>query len=278
MDASICRLKTFRTVLIAGAGDVGMRLAELRAARGDDVVALRRRAVADAGGVRNLRADLVTGDGFARLPRQPDALVFCAAPDQRNEAAYRSLYIGGLRRLLDRLQVPRLVFVSSTAVYAQDAGEWVDEATPARAEACNGRVLLEAEHELETHPAGVILRLSGIYGPGRESMLRRAREGSANSLRWSNRIHAGDAAAALSQLLDEAKPQALYLGSDNLPVLECELQDWLRRREGLPPVMPDGSRQSGRRVANSRLRATGWTPSYPDYRAGYAELSGPGPV
>ena len=282
-------LKSSRSLLIAGAGDLGTRLAKLRVTRGEEVIALRRREVSIAGGVRSLRVDLVTGEGFSGLPRRPDALVFCAAPDKRTEADYRALYVDGLRRLLDALEMPRLIFVSSTAVYAEDAGEWVDETTPPRmdapvsreagcrerpprAEQFNGRVLLEAERELAVHSGALVLRLSGIYGPGREMMVRRAREGSANRPRWSNRIHIDDAAAALSHLLDIAAPERVYLGSDDRPALESEVQTWLRAREGLPPAAQDTSPETGRRVSNARLRASGWNPAYPDYRAGYSEL------
>lgn len=268
------RLKSSRSLVIAGAGDLGARLAKLRADCGEDVLALRRREFPIAEHVRNLRVDLVTGEGFSSLPRRPDALVFCAAPEQRTEAAYHALYVDGLRRLLDALEIPRLIFVSSTAVYAEDAGEWVDETTPPRAEQFNGRVLLEAERELAAHTGGLVLRLSGIYGPGREAMLRHAREGSANRRRWSNRIHIDDAATALAHLLDAEMPEPLYLGSDNEPAKECTVQAWLRAREGLPGVVQDAAPDSGRRVSNASLRASGWNPAYPDYRAGFMHVAG----
>ena len=80
-----------RVVVVAGAGDVGGRLASRRAQSGDEVLALRRSAVATAPGVRSMQADLASGEGLRRLPRRADALVFCAAPDRRDEAAYRAL-------------------------------------------------------------------------------------------------------------------------------------------------------------------------------------------
>lgn len=266
------RLNSAPCLLIAGAGDLGARLAALRSARGDEVVALRRRDQPVPGAARTLRVDLSSGEGFARLPRQPSALVFCAAPDQRDEAAYRRLYLDGLRRLLDALQLPRLVFVSSTAVYGQDAGEWVTEASPTQPPAFNGRVLLEAENELAAHAEGIALRLSGLYGPGREMLLRRAREGLATRRHWTNRIHVDDAASAVSHLLDQAAPRALYLGNDDAPALEHEVQDWLRSEEGLPAVAAGEGPVSGRRVANTRLRASGWQPRHGDYRSGYSSL------
>ena len=264
-------------VVIAGAGDVGGRLARLRAAKGDEVLALRRRQVpAGIPGVRCLAADLLSGEGLAGLPRRPTAVVFCAAPDARTPSAYRTLFLDGVSRLLDAFDAPplRFLFVSSTAVYGEDRGEWVDETTPPRPPRFNGEILLAAESALAARCAGaVVVRFSGLYGPGREAMLGRAREDRPGPRRWSNRIHVEDAAQALSHLLELADPGPVYLGSDDRPALECELIDWLRGRDGLPPVGGEGE-EHGRRVRNARLRARGWRPVYPDYRAGYAALTG----
>lgn len=261
-----------RLLVIAGAGDVGGRLASRRVAMGDDVIALRRRDADPAPGVRGLRADLASGEGLSRLPRRAEALVFCAAPDRRDEAAYRALYVDGLRRLIDACEAPRVIFVSSTAVYGEDAGEWVDEDTPPQPPAFNGQALLAAEQALSPHPGGIALRLSGIYGPGREMMLRKARGGEPGRAHWTNRIHAEDAASALSWLLDLSAPSPLYLGSDDLPAREAEVLAWLREREGLAAVAASPGTDSGRRIRNARLRATGWAPAFPDYRSGYAAL------
>ena len=260
-------------VVVAGAGDVGGRLARRLAAAGTEVVSLRRSAVEAGPGIRTLQADLASGRGLQALPRACAALVFCAAPDAREEAAYRAIYVDGLRRLVDACEAPRVLMTSSTAVYGEDAGEWVDEATPVRPPAFNGEVLREAETRLAAHPGGVALRLSGLYGPGREWLLRRARAGEPGARRWGNRIHVEDAAAALAHLLALDAPAPLYLGSDDLPALECEVLAWVRQREGRPAVPPPPpGPESGRRVSNARLRASGWAPAFPDYRAGYGPL------
>jgi len=228
--------------------------------------------------LRTVRADLASGEGFARLPRQVEAIVFCAAPDERDEAAYRRLFLDGLRRLLDAVDAPRLLFVSSTAVYAEDAGEWIDEATPAHPVAFNGRGLPEAEHVLAPVAGASVLRLSGLYGPGRDALLRRARGDDPPPARWSNRIHVDDAAHALSHLLDHAVLAPTYLGNDDRPVLEAEVVAWMRAQEGLPPLAPAPGPARGRRVSNARLRASGWAPRHPDFTSGYASmLTRPGP-
>lgn len=258
-------------VIIAGAGDVGGRLARLRAARGDEVIALRRRDAGPAPGVRGHRADLASGAGLATLPREASALVFCAAPDARDEASYRRLYVDGLRRLRDAVDAPRFVFVSSSAVYGEDAGEWVDETTPPRPTAFNGRVLLEAEAVLRGHAGGSVLRASGLYGPGRDLLWRKARAGEPGRAHWTNRLHVDDAAAALSHLLGLPAPGPVYIGTDDRPAPEHEVLAYLRERLGLPPLPPATGPATGRRLCNAALRATGWTPAFPDFRAGYTD-------
>ncbi|MFY2763053.1 NAD-dependent epimerase/dehydratase family protein [Arenimonas sp. MALMAid1274] len=262
-------------LVVAGLGDVGMRLARRWQQGGGEVVGVRRRAGEDEGRLRQVRADLASGERLQLLPRRADALVFCAAPDQRDEVSYRALYLDGLRRMMDACQAPRLIFASSTAVYGQDQGEWVDESTPAEAASFNGQVLREAERALSDHAAGIALRLSGLYGPGREAMLRKARTGEPPAARWTNRLHVEDAAAALAHLIDLPAPQSLYLGSDDAPALESDVVAWIRAQEGLPALAPATGPATGRRVANTRLRATGWRPEHPDYREGYVPLLRP---
>ncbi len=286
-----------KRILIAGAGDVGRRLGRRRAANGDAVWLLRRRPIEpDLAGIRTLSADLTSGAGLDHLPSEFDAIVFCAAPDQREEAAYRRLYLDGPARLLDALPTSpeRFLITTSTAVYGEDCGEWVDEATPARPREFNGRVLLQAEQALASRLTGALaVRLSGLYGPGRTRMLARARSGDPGTRRWGNRIHVEDAASALDRLLDIDAPLPIYLASDDRPARDCDVLAWLARLQSSraedrthdrthdrtldpPPdatseTPPDGP-DSGRRVANARLRATGWQPRFPDFRAGYSAL------
>lgn len=259
-----------RSLLIAGAGDTGLRLATDSASSGWDVLALRRREVPMGAGIRALRADLRSGEGFEAIPKRLDALVFCAAPDERTEAAYRALYRDGLRRLLDRSDIGRVLFVSSTAVYAEDAGGLVDEDTPADASAFNGRVLGEAERELDAHADAAAFRASGIYGPGRERVWHRARRDEPGEPRWTNRLHVEDVAAALQHLLERPRIARVYCGNDDAPALEHVVVDGLRARLDLPALGAAAGPVTGKRVSNARLRGSGWTPRYPSWREGYA--------
>ena len=263
-----------RVVVVIGAGDLGSRVARLRAARGEQVFALRRRLPDAAPGdaVHWLAADLASGAGLDALPERPDAVVVAVAPDVRSEAAYRALYVDGVSRALGCFTaLPRVIFVSSTAVYGEDAGEWVSEDTVPSPPAFNGQVLLDAEANVAQFASqACALRLSGLYGPGRDFLRRSALQASAGRRHWSNRIHVADAAAAVSLLLDVPAPPAQVLGTDDAPAWQWQVMNFLRAQTDQPPLPELDGPETGRRIANARLRSLGWVPQYPSYREGYA--------
>lgn len=267
-----------RRVLIAGCGDLGGRIGSLLP--GAEVHGLRRRIEALPAGIHPVAADLRTGAGFAALPRGIDALVYCPTPDARHEAAYRATYVDGLARLLDALPDPaptlRLLFVSSTAVYGQDAGEWVDEASPTEPQGFNGRILLEAEALARARAPSSALRLSGIYGPDRLWLLRRVRAGEpiGAGCHWTNRIHLDDAAALAVTVLGQAAPPPAVIGVDDEPTCEGAVLDGLAERMGLPqlPRHGDPTAVSGKRLRNDLAQTLGWRPRYASWRDGYADV------
>jgi nucleoside-diphosphate-sugar epimerase len=268
-------------VLLAGCGDLGLRVARRLLARGDEVWALRRHPPAGgAGGVRWLAGDLARDGGLAGLPRGVTRLVYLPAPDARDEAAYRAVFADGLRRLwdaLDRGTLERALLVSSSAVYGEHGSAWVDEDTPPAPPGFNGAVLLEAERWLAAQPVeSVVLRLAGLYGPGRLQLAERLRAGRARAPRtvphWANRIHVDDAAAAVVHLLSLPAPRPLYLGVDDTPLPLAELYDHLAALLGAPRPA-DGPPPAGvgsKRLCNARLRESGFAPRWPDARQGYA--------
>ena len=255
--------------VVIGAGDLGMRLAALRVSAGDAVSAIRRRQLPMPEGVRAIQGDMLECRDLAKLPMTPDWLVFCATPDARTEAAYRRLFVDGLRGCLEVLQPRRCLLVSSTAVYAQDAGEWVDEDSVAAADSFNGRVLLEAERLCLAEPGNRVLRLSGITGPGRHMLINKALLGEGIANAWSNRIHIDDGTEALSHLIDRPGSETTWIASDDQPVKQIEVANWIRAKHGLPALPTFAEAASGRRVSNAKLRSTGWSPRYPSYRESY---------
>jgi nucleoside-diphosphate-sugar epimerase len=268
-------------VLLAGCGDLGMRVAQRLLARGDEVLALRRHPPAmDNDGIQWLQADLTRPDSLRALPGDITQLVYLPTPARRDEAAYRAVFVDGLRHLLDALgttSLRRVLLVSSTAVYGDHAGDWVDESTPPAPPGFNGRVLIEAEQSLAAQPVNSIaLRLAGLYGPGRMQLLERLRSGRATAPRakthWANRIHVDDAAAAVAHLLKLSDPLPLYLGADSTPLPLDVLYDHLAQSIGAQAVAagapPPGI--GSKRLNNARLRDSGFVLRWPDSRDGYA--------
>jgi nucleoside-diphosphate-sugar epimerase len=270
-------------ILLAGCGDLGGRVAQRLCARGDEVWALRRQPPAhDGSGIHWLRGDLTDPASLRELPAGITRLVYLPAPETRDKAAYRAIFVDGLRHLLDALdgrKLAQVVFVSSSAVYGEHDGDWVDEATPAEPLGFNGAVLLEAEQWLtEQSLPSTVLRLAGLYGPGRLQLIERLRAGQLRVPRetphWANRIHVDDAAAAIVHLLQLESPLPLYLGVDDTPLPLDELYDFLAALIDAP-LPAEGAAPAGvgsKRLRNARLRDSAWTPQWPDAREGYAAL------
>lgn len=270
-------------VLFIGCGDLGQRAARRLLARGDTVYALRRHPPADdASGIHWLAGDISRPDGLPALPAGITRVIHVATAGARDPAAYRAVFVDGLNHVLDALdtrQVGRIVFVSSSAVYGEHHGDWVDEDTPPAPQGFNGRILLDAEAALAARAIPhTTLRFAGLYGPGRLQLIERLRAGKASAPleppHWANRIHIDDAAAAITHvaLLPDALP--VYVGCDDTPLPLHELYADLARMIGAP-APGDGPAPAGvgsKRLSNARLRASGLALQWPDSRGGYAAL------
>ncbi len=274
-------------VLIAGCGYVGTALGQELCRAGHEVWGLRRRAEALPEPIVPIQADL--GDK-ASLNSLPDALshvVYAASADGSSPEAYQRAYVEGLSNLLATLAAkassPRVLFTSSTAVYAQSAGERVDEMSITAPTHFSGKLLLEAEAAvIGSGLPHTVLRLGGIYGPGRTSLLDKVREGSASlppSGTFTNRIHRDDCAGAIAHLLALPHPEPVYVGADHDPADRRTVLTWLADALGVslqesPDVTPEpgGRGSSNKRVDSTRLRQSGYTFRFPTFREGYGRM------
>ena len=268
-------------VLIAGCGDVGNVLAMALLKDGHTVFGLKRDTSSLPSGVHAVSADLLDPATLTNLPDAIDWLVFMPTPAGRTQAAYEAIFIQGWKNLWAGLkQHPaRSLLVSSTAVFGEDSGGIVNEETDPRPTGFNGKVLLEMEQLAgRCTDKLVVVRISGIYGPGRERLIRLAAsdglEIQQDPPSFTNRIHRDDAAAALKHLLEIDNPHALYVATDDRPAPRYEVMKWLARVQGYasPRGLRDESAARGKRVSNQRLRDSGFKLSYPDYQAGYAAV------
>ena len=276
------------SVVIAGCGDVGSRLASQLLVAGWEVHGLRRNVSRLPEGVIGIAGDLFNKECPDTWPiGGVDYLVYCAAATDHDEAGYRKAYVQGLQHVLEWLgdygQEPKhLVFVSSSSVYGQQNGEWVDETSPTQAVGYSGQVMLEAEQvAFDSGIPATTVRLTGIYGPGREWLLSQVRQGYRVAVEpplYGNRIHVDDAAGLLAYLLLHVEQggalEKVYIGVDNAPAPLAEVVDWLRGYLGVTEWAEDASvrRAGSKQCSNARAKALGWSPTYPSYREGYAAI------
>ncbi len=280
-------------VLISGCGYIGSALGLLLAAEGHTVFGLRRNTKALPPAVTPISVDLSKFLPPAVLPPNLDVAVHAVSPGNSTDEAYRLAYTQGPRNLLAALEpqrdLQRFIFVSSTGVYAQKNGEWVDEDSPTNPETNSGKRLLEGERLALGGPfPATVLRLGGIYGPGRTGTIERAlrKAPEEDPPRYTNRIHRDDCAGALRHLILLPNPDHIYLGVDHEPATLHTIAEWLATRPGVSPSqtstsarstpqirLRDASRsRTNKRCSNARLIHSGYRFLYPTFREGFAAL------
>jgi nucleoside-diphosphate-sugar epimerase len=285
-------------VLIAGCGYLGQAVAELFVADGWEVEGWTK----SADSARPLSTkpypvhaiDISQADQVRAREGNFDAVVHCASTRGGDAASYRRVYFNGVQSLLRRFGSSRILFTSSTSVYAQNDGDWVTEESPARPKHETGKILRKAE-DLVLASRGIVVRLGGIYGPGRSALLKKFLSGNAvlgpENDRFVNQIHRDDAADAIRFVLTrKASAGEIYNVVDDQPILLSKCYRWLdaklnrpspadgrstRLRETpvrLGPTARQASKRkrgdSNKRVSNAKLRAIGWSPRYPSFAEG----------
>ncbi len=269
--------------LVLGAGYTGARVASLLHQRGDAVTVTRRRGddaaeVAAATGARALALELaaIDDDRLAAALAGHEVVVVTAPPPAPDGAVEARLAAAAARA-----GARRLVYVSSTGVYAPAGGAWVDEDYPTRPVTAAGRARLAAERALAAGRVPCVhLRAAGIHGPGR-GVIARLRAGTYRLIgpgdTHVSRVHVDDLAAAIVLAGDAAAPAPVYNVADDDPCTSRELATAAAAALGLPPppsvpldlVDPEvaGMFTADRRIDNRRLkRDLGWEPRFPSWR------------
>lgn len=273
-----------RSLLIAGVGYLGSALAERLLAEAGEIrlTGLTRSAPDSTGSGPGLypleSADLGDHASIQALAKKlspPAAIIHCASSGRGGIDAYRAVFVDGVRHLLEAFPEARLFFTSSTSVYGQTDGSLVTEDSPAEPDRETGRLLLATE-DLVLAAGGTVLRLAGIYGPGRSVHLQKFLAGTATIesgpvSRLLNQIHRDDAVGALIHLL--SLPPAtvrsqVFNVADDTPISQRACYEALAHHfdTDLPPeAPPDPNRKRGwthKAVSNAKLRATGWAPQH----------------
>jgi len=279
-------------ILIVGCGDIGSALGQNLAIAGNEVWGLRRTAQLPFP-LKTITADVSKPETLGPIAQQSfDYVVVILTPDSSTDEAYHSVYVDGLRNVLTQLRrgnpIKRLLFVSSTSVYHQNSGEWVDEASVVAPQKYNGKRLLEAE--LLLADSGVeytIVRFAGIYGSGRRRLIDQVRAGrgcARTPVSYTNRIHRDDCVGFLQYLIflsqrKETPVELLYIGVDCEPAPMWDVRCWLASAmdidyshwDAVASAVGGVNAGTGKRCSNQRLLASGYQLRYPNYRLGYAE-------
>lgn len=282
--------------LIVGCGYLGRRVAQAWLARGDEVVALTR-SESHAADFLQCGIDPILGDicNDSLVLPESDTVLFAVGYDKSSGRSQRGVAVDGLKRVLRSLagRVRRFIYISSTSVYGQADGEWIDESTECQPVQPGGQICLEAESIVQaTYRASdksqahaVILRLSGIYGPGRLlSRIESLRAGETIAGRgdaWLNLIHVDDAVAAILASEQQSQPGQVFLVTDDQPIRREEYYGLLAQLAGAsPPVFEAniphrGSNGLNKRCSNRRMRTElGVVLRYPTINAGLIHALG----
>ena len=270
-------------VLLIGCGDIGSAVGSGLRSVGREVVGLRRGAM--PAGLPGLAVDYSTGEMRCLAEWDGDTALFTPVPAHYSEAGYRRGYVDSAAQLLLALEgtAPRrILLVSSTRVYGDQGGNWVDEISPLKPSDYAGKLIREAEQMLlQSHHQVSVIRFGGIYGRWPSRLLQRIQAGRIRRpepVVYGNRIHRHDCVGLLLHLLAKLRRgESLlpcYLGVDDAPVSLWEVETWLAsqlqvqtRAEEIP-----GRDGAGKRCRNTRLKESGYHLQYADYRAGYAPL------
>jgi nucleoside-diphosphate-sugar epimerase len=266
-------------ILIAGCGYVGQAAADLFHAAGWRVEGWMwssKSAASLSAKPYTLRSvDISERAQVAKCVGSFDAVIHSASSRGGDAETYRRIYLDGARNLIERFPGAKLLFTSSTSVYAQRDGSWVTEQSETKPMRETGRILLETER-LVLDRGGIVARLSGIYGPGRSALLSKFLGGTAvidpENDRFVNQVHRDDIVAALLLLVNQEETGAqIYNVVDDHPTLQSECYRWLAQRLNRPPPAigkakePRKRGDSNKRVSNAKVRGLGWTPLYPTF-------------
>lgn len=271
-------------VLIVGCGKIGFGLAAALSGSGHSVTGLKRTPLAVPPPFPLLLNDITRPLSSASIPTDYDLVVFAVSADSRQHEHYQALYETGLNNVLNHFAdagaTPPFLMVSSTSVYGQNGGEWVDEGSSTQPASATAQWLVKAEQRLwQAGERNCVVRFSGIYGPGRDWLLRRAAAGEAiqrDPPSYTNRIHQDDCLAVLlfliGKMLDGTKLDPCYLASDNDPAPLWDVMTWIAAQFGYPPpqALPTAlDVPQNKRCSNARLNALGYRWLYPSYKDGY---------
>lgn len=271
-----------KKLLIVGQGDIGLPVTNKLAKDDLNVTGLARGArqqYALDDKAAFMQADAVTL-GAEQL-QDFTHIAIIVTPDEYSASGYQNSYLAinqHFAKLASQLtKLERIVFISSTGVYGQDDGEWIDADTiPLMPERDASKVILQAEQALQNGfgDKAIVIRPSGIYGRERLMRVRKVKEQQKEPIaaaHWSNRIMDRDLVNIIANVLICDAPKPIYLATDYAPVTTFELTTWLSEALGETPPIIDSTKTvaTGKRLHSNIPLA--WL-DYPDWQVGYRDI------
>lgn len=280
-----------QTVLFVGSGDLALRAASALA-ESARCIGLCRQPEELPGNIQGMAGDYTCSSAFKDLVcLAPDTIVFTLKPvGDSSPEAYRRGFLTPVQHLLGALgdhRPRRLLFISSTRVYTENAGGWVDEHAPVADDDSPGGIIVAAERQLLNAGYPVtILRCAGLYGGSSRRLTARIARGElspVSPVHYANRVHRDDAGGFIAWLINGEQrgqvPLDCYNLVDNNPAAQHDVDHWLATALSVSVDHDAGSDmrphpRGHKRVSNQRLRSSGYSLRYPDYRSGYAAVLG----
>jgi nucleoside-diphosphate-sugar epimerase len=275
------------SILIAGCGSTGAEVARSLVDDGHHVYGLKRHPPTGEQGINYIRADLTRSADLEAIDVKVDLVVYILSPDDRSEQSYRDVFERGVNNMLQVFAlhnaVTRFIFISSTSVYGQINGEWVDENSLTEPESITAKVILNAERAFVANSRrNCVIRFSGIYGRGKSYLLDavvNTHEVQYDPPHYMNRIHWQDCVRVIlfiaGKMIDGENLESIYLASDDDPATKWEVFNYLANKLDLKPpqkaAMPQDVAQN-KRCSNRRLKQLGFRFKYSSYREGYSNI------
>ena len=277
------------SVLIAGCGYVGTKLGEVLVDQGCKVSALKRNVESLPDSFVKISSDLLTLDNLEDIPPDLEYIVYSLSADSYSENDYKLAYYEAQKKFIELLRKRNIVpkkyfFISSTSVYCQTDGSWVNESSETKGTNFSSSIMLAAEQmALDSFETTTVVRFSGIYGPGRERLIKLVKDGKASIDKskdvFTNRIHRDDCAGLISHLMKIDSKEKIFIGSDSTPVKRNVLYEYLAKllnvklNEGEEKSNFDSNRKlSNKKCSNKLALSTGYKFQYDGYIQGYQEI------
>lgn len=273
-----------KKLLVIGCGKLGQKLGLLAKKTPLDLLGFKRKKITSTN-IRIEQQDIFDKSFFDKVKiHSPDFILYSLSADEQSEKSYRRNYVEGLKQVIKSIKYinnfQHLFFVSSTSVYGDNNDQFIDEFSETSPKNFRGTILLEAENLLNTVKFNsTVLRLSGIYGSGRNYMIKLSQDAESwpKVDRWTNRINEDDAANfiifLLNQCLQGEIPEKLYLLTDKEPVTLFRLLNWIRQNLNLKNKINITSDPIlGKRLRSSIIPSLKFEYKYPTYKQGYKEL------